>query len=60
MVYDQNEWNPSVITNFREGWNWQNKKKDYEKTAQIGHSAPRWTHRKLINTGVKNCFNIIW
>ena len=26
--------------------------------AQIGHSAPSWTHRKVINTGAKTHFNI--
>ena len=28
--------------------------------AQIDHSAPRWTHRKPINTGVKIRFIIKW
>ena len=35
MVYDQNEWNPSIVTNFREGWNWQIKKIYMEKRLKL-------------------------
>ena len=35
-------------------------KQMYRKTAQIDHSAPKWTHRKVINTDVKSRLNIKW